>query len=59
MLLCLKKKKQNWLPKGPASLTIWTMNKGPPPKKKSVNFPHALFSLLNFLTLEAGTDSLF
>jgi hypothetical protein len=60
MLLFLKTETE------PASKTSCFFKKigqrtNPPLKKKkivSVNFPHALFSLLDFLTLEAGTVKL-
>jgi hypothetical protein len=61
MLLCLKKETEP-ATETPASLKNWTVVKDPSPEKKkimSVNFPHALFSLLDFFTLEAGTDRLF
>jgi len=34
------------------------MTKSPPQKRLSVNVSHALFSLLDFLALEDGTDRL-
>ena len=46
------------LPENREPASFWNVILGQVPKKKivSVNFIHALFSLLDFLTLEDGID---
>ena len=39
-----------------ASLKNWTMDRVPKKKAVSVNFSHAMFSVLDFLTLKDGMD---
>jgi hypothetical protein len=56
MLLCLKLEPEQFLK--PVSLRNWAMDEVPKFKIVLVNFCLAVFSILDFLTHEAGTGQL-